>query len=311
MKVLHSNEKPASSSLFVLLGIFLICYVVGNFIGAALMILIGIDKFDLNSLSNLNNTLMSSKRGWWALIVGQGVGSTFMFLAPAVFYWLIHERKTLADLHFKKTRLTVILFIITLMIGLASLPIIGWLAKINEAMKFPESLKGLESIIKMMEKTAEEMTNFLVSFTSVPEYIAAMLVIAVVAGVGEEVLFRGVLQRKIWFGTGNIHVAIWLSAIIFSAIHFQFYGFIPRMLLGALFGYLYYWSGNLWVPIVGHIFNNGLSVTMMYAHNNKWTDLDMETSNDVSAPIAAAGMLLLGICIFLFKKHLEKEQTLG
>jgi uncharacterized protein len=303
MKVLNSSEKPASSSLFVLLGIFLLFYVVGNIVGTAIMMLIGFDKIDMASIAKMNDILMSSKQGWWALMIGQGVGSLLMFLAPAVFYWLVYERKQLSELNFRSQKLTFPLIFITILVGASALPMVGWLAKVNEGMQLPSALSGLETIMKLMEETLAKMTEFLVSFTSFSEYLVAMLVIAFIAGVGEEVLFRGVVQRKIWFGTGNIHLAIWLSAIIFSAIHFQFYGFLPRMVLGAVFGYLYYWSGNLWLPIIGHIFNNGVSVTMMYAHNNKWTDLDMESTNQISTPVGLAGLGMVCLCSYLFFKQ--------
>ena len=90
-------------------------------------------------------------------------------------------------------------------------------------------------------------------------------------------------QNEFFRGNGNIHFAIWLSAIIFSAIHFQFYGFIPRLLLGALFGYLYYWSGNLLIPMFAHFVNNAFGVIMIYLHRHEITDLNVE--DNTAAPL--------------------------
>src|SRR5690606_12799644 len=110
--------------------------------------------------------------------------------------------------------------------------------------------------LKEMEKAAAEITEFLATSDTLPQLLMNILVIGVIAGIGEELIFRGVVLRKLLKGLNNTHVAVWLSAIIFSAIHFQFYGFLPRAMLGALFGYLYVWTGNIRIPIAAHIFNN-------------------------------------------------------
>ena len=86
--------------------------------------------------------------------------------------------------------------------------------------------------------------------------------VAMIPAIGEELLFRGVLQKQLIKGLGNAHVAIILTAVIFSAFHLQFLGFFSRALLGMLFGYLYYWSKNMWYPILTHFTNNGLALLL-------------------------------------------------
>jgi len=88
--------------------------------------------------------------------------------------------------------------------------------------------------------------------------------IAIIPAIGEELFFRGVMQRIFsdWFK--NMHVAIFFTAFLFAAIHMQFYGMLPRMMLGVLFGYLYYWTGSLWVPVFAHFLNNGAAVIVSY-----------------------------------------------
>jgi hypothetical protein len=105
---------------------------------------------------------------------------------------------------------------------------------------------------------------------------------------GEEIVCCGVLQRKLNEGGMNHHAAIWISAILFSAIHVQFFGFVPRMLLGALFGYLYYWSGDLRVPIFAHFVNNGFMITMVYINQLGLTAFDLE---DTEAPSLVSAIL--------------------
>lgn len=308
MKVLKSNEIPGTRAIFILIGLLILGYVIGNLIGGVVMVAMAVDDFSLAGMASMQEKLMSSKRGWWAMICGQGVGSLFIFTVPAVFYWLLFEKKSFSELNFRSNKLTPTLVALTILATLVALPLISWTAKINEQMQLPAALEGLEKLMKLLEEKASEAVKFLVSFTSIPEYIASMLVIAVVAGVGEELFFRGMLQRKIWYGTGNIHVAIWVSAIVFSAIHFQFYGFLPRMLLGAMFGYLYYWSGNILVPIIAHIFNNGLSITAVFISNRKWADIDMEKTSDVSWPLALVSTFLVGVALYFFYQQFNAKQ---
>jgi hypothetical protein len=104
-------------------------------------------------------------------------------------------------------------------------------------------------------------------------------------------------------GTKNIHVAIWISAFFFSAIHVQFFGFVPRMLLGALFGYLYYWSGNLWVPMFAHFVNNGFAVCMIYLYQKKIVDTNLDSPEAAPWPavIVAAGIVATALWYFKTK----------
>lgn len=108
--------------------------------------------------------------------------------------------------------------------------------------------------------------------------------------------------------TKNPHVAIWIAAFIFSAIHFQFFGFVPRMLLGALFGYLYYWSGNLWIPMLAHFFNNGIQIVAMYYVNNKILDIDPEVETAAPWPTVAAGVIISGVLLYFLRRFFNQPR---
>ena len=138
--------------------------------------------------------------------------------------------------------------------------------------------------------------------------LVALVVVAVVPAVGEEVLFRGILQRNLTRWTGNVHAGIWLAAILFSAIHVQFLGFVPRMLLGALFGYLYVWAGNIWIPILAHFVNNGFTILMVYLYQRKVVPVDIESNESV--PLAAA-LVSAGVTVGLltYFKRLNQPTT--
>lgn len=144
-------------------------------------------------------------------------------------------------------------------------PMINALAAWNESIHLPHSLASLEQWMREQEDAAALATNLLLTANSWVDLLINILIVGVLAGVGEELLFRGTLQKAMTSHQINPHVAIWSIAILFSAIHLQFYGFIPRMLLGAWFGYLYWWSGSIMIAIAAHSLNNIGSVLTLYA----------------------------------------------
>ncbi len=172
----------------------------------------------------------------------------------------------------------------------------------NIDMKLPEALSGLEDQMLKLEESAKKLTEQLTQFDNIGQFILALTVIAIIPAIGEELLFRGILQNLLVNVSRNIHLSIWISAFLFSAIHFQFFGFIPRMLLGALFGYLYYWSGNLLYPMVAHFINNGFTLLMIYLYRSDITNFDIE--NTESVPITT--VLIFGVIttalLYYFKK---------
>lgn len=139
------------------------------------------------------------------------------------------------------------------------LPFVGWLAYWNLQLPLPDWMQ-------QSEQNTDLLLTGILRMETVPEFLLAFLTVAVTPAIGEELLLRGVIQRRIlrvWFG--NPHAGIWVAALLFSAMHLEFAGFAPRLLLGALLGYTYYWSRSLWVPIGLHLLFNGLQVIVAYA----------------------------------------------
>lgn len=185
----------------------------------------------------------------------------------------------------------------------------------NANITLPESLKAFENWAREKEDLAKQLTDFLTKFDSIGEFILAFVVIAVLPGIGEELVFRGLLQPELQRATKNIHVAIWISAIMFSAIHMQFFGFVPRVLLGALFGYLYYWSGDLRIAMFAHFVNNGFSVLMMYLNQLGVVDIDLETPEVAPWPlewpvVIGFTVITFGLLVYLKKFYEARNTTL-
>jgi hypothetical protein len=129
--------------------------------------------------------------------------------------------------------------------------------------------------------------------------------IAFLPAIGEELLFRGVIQRIFTSWTRNQHWGIWISAILFSALHMQFYGFIPRVFLGVLFGYLLVWSGSIWLPIIAHFINNAVAVVAMYLIDKGLLSQEIEeigTTSD-SYYMAAVSLLLIVVFMLMIKRQ--------
>ncbi|AFK01708.1 Abortive infection protein [Emticicia oligotrophica DSM 17448] len=306
MKLSDSRENPAVSSLLIIIGLFLIGFlVVGSIVQILVMLAVGASLTDLMESAGDFSKLPNA---WLGMILGQGLGSFIGFVGSAWLYWRIIEKKTWQALNFEKIPALPV-FGMVVMIQMAFMGFNGWLQEINQAIVFPESLKGLEAILKGMEDKLAETTKFFTDFKSFGQFILAFLVIAVIAGVGEELIFRGLIMRKLLLGTRNHHVAIWVAAFIFAVIHFQFYGIIPRMMLGVLFGYFYYWTGNILVPIFAHIFNNGFAVTVMYLHNLGIVKTDLESMDDVPTSIIAFSLIATIGLMFLLKNYTSNRPS--
>ncbi|TFV96141.1 CPBP family intramembrane metalloprotease [Algoriphagus kandeliae] len=248
----------------------------------------------------------SVPNGRMALYFVQGLGSGigFMVAGYIISSW-IDKANLRWDIQLSRTQGKKIL--ITVFLTFGAMLFNALLVYLNAQMELPEALSGLESWMKEMEKDLMEMTMFLTDFQNIKELLMGILVIGVFAGLGEELFFRGVLQPKMHLYTGSYHWGIWLTAAIFSAIHMQFYGFLPRLFLGALFGYLYVYSGSLVYPILAHIFNNSFTVLLVYASAQGWIEFDLESTDTVSYPAALLGLLVLSAGFYYFKKTKPSE----
>jgi uncharacterized protein len=162
-----------------------------------------------------------------------------------------------------------------------SLPTITILAEINQNIHLPDALSSLEYSIRETEKLAQELTMLFVNIDTPGDIILSFVAIAVIPAIGEEIIFRGFFQRELIQQTKNVHASIWIAAFVFSFIHFQFLGFFPRMLLGALLGYMYVWSGSLLVPILMHFTNNALTLGLLMAYKKGYTNFNPDSSDEI------------------------------
>ncbi|MCZ4407885.1 CPBP family intramembrane metalloprotease [Cryomorphaceae bacterium 1068] len=154
--------------------------------------------------------------------------------------------------------------IASVLVMVAALPLINVLAWLNEGLVLPEFLSGLEEAFAGMEETAQKLTMAIAGTGSIVSLAINIVLVALLPALGEEMVFRGLLIPILRKWTGNVHVAVWTSAFLFSAMHFQFYGFLPRFVLGALLGYLFVWSKSIWAPVLAHFVNNALALFLLF-----------------------------------------------
>ena len=180
-----------------------------------------------------------------------------------------------------ESRKTGRLVLLSIGIMLTALPLINLLVSWNEQIRLPESLSGLEQLMQQLEAQANALLQQFLTYGNGAWWVLLinLLVLAVLPAIGEELTFRGVLQWLLVSRESRVesreHVAVWVTAFIFSFIHFQFYGFIPRLLLGALLGYVLLWSGNIRYSMIMHGTNNALSVLLFYLGTYVW-DMSQE-----------------------------------
>lgn len=199
--------------------------------------------------------------------IGQGISSIMMFVVPPIVYYSITRKEhQMRALGFRKLTPPWWLIFIGVAIMFVSIPVTATLTTWNEGMSLGGAFSKLEDLIKNLEETAKATTEKMLNVNTIGGLLLNLVIIALIPAIGEEMTFRGVLQQSLTRKM-NPHIAIILSAAIFSFFHFQFYGFLPRMFLGILLGYMFYITGSLWTSILMHFVNNGSAVALYYLGN--------------------------------------------
>ncbi|MCF6359923.1 MAG: CPBP family intramembrane metalloprotease [Cyclobacteriaceae bacterium] len=238
------------------------------------------------------------------LMIIQGVGSAFgLIFIP----WLIYSKMFKLPLNFGQSKASVQPIIFTFLIVVFFVVVNSPIGEWNQQIKLPAFLSSVEAALQAMEEKMKVITEFLIEFDSFGAFLVGIIVIAVIPAIGEELVFRGLIQNHLFRITKNIHVAIWVAAFIFGAIHMQFYGLFPRMMLGVLFGYLYYFSGKLSYAMLAHFFNNGIAVVAVYMHQLGKIDYDIDSEESILWYQVLISAIVLILLLFAFQRNVKKE----
>jgi membrane protease YdiL (CAAX protease family) len=185
------------------------------------------------------------------------ISHAFTFIVPSFFVcWMMYKKDWMRFLHLTKAPHIAVLGM-TLMFIVTSMGLVQFSMWLNQLIPLPEWAVT-------MEMDTEGIIKTFLTMETAGELAFSFFVMAIIPAIGEELLFRGIIQQTLGRYFKNEHVAVWVAAFIFSFFHFQFAGFLPRMLLGGLLGYLFVWTKNLWVPIFGHLVFNGMQVIAIY-----------------------------------------------
>jgi len=284
------------SLIIIIIGSFLMFFLLG--------FAVAIPFFGLDMLESI--TLSGSLEDPDALRLlkyFQVVNQVGVFIIPAMIFALLVQGNIRGYLKLREIP-SLWIFLASLLLIFLSLPFINWMLEWNSDLSLPASLAGLEGWFKAKEEEATKLTELFLETTSCTGFLFNLFMIAVLAAMGEEMIFRGIILRLFREWTKNVHLAVLISAVLFSAFHLQFYGFFPRIVLGIILGYLYVWSGSLWVPIFVHFMNNAMAVFISWLDNNGVIEMNIENfgSSESTLMVVSSFILSLGTmyCIYHF-----------
>jgi len=266
----------------------------------------GFDVLELTGTSDYSNPNTISLLKYLQVVNQLGL---FIFPPLLFAYWVSRKIATYLLLNIKP-QLRVI--VVSIMIIFVSLPFISWLGEINQSLSLPEYLSGIENWMERMEGKANDLIVAFLNVKSFGGMLFNVFMIAIIPAVGEEFLFRGVILRLFKEWTKNTHIAVMVSAFLFSALHMQFYGFMPRLLLGIILGYLFVWSGSLWIPMLIHFINNAFAIIYIYATGSMDllnSDVDSIGASDNSFIITASAVFMIFMMLIVYKWHRDKQIT--
>lgn len=268
--------------LTLLVCAFLLCLILTTMLNVFIMAVTGADNMIFINLSILTQNLLT-------FILPVVIAVVFITPTPLSFLQVNSFPSAKA-------------LLMTLALYLVMTPAMNYMVEWNASVSLPESLSGLETWMRNAEDAAAVVTDKILNENNI---LLSILLVGVLTGISEEVLFRGGLQRILISRPMNVHIAIWVSAFIFSAIHFQFFGFFPRLILGAFFGYMAYWSGSLWTAIIAHAINNSMVIISNAVNTSHSYNIDtLGVPVDGGFPtIATLSIVATAVLLYYYPKN--------
>ncbi len=298
----------ASPVMKIMLSVIVVtvCFFIITFIGIAISI--PLFHLDFSNFSASVDFTNPANIGFLKFM--QTVQSLGLFIVPPfVIGWLIY-RKSFSFLALNQKPLLISMLFVVLLI-VSALPFVNFLAEVNSHMRFPDSLKWIEYWMKDSEKSATQITELFLKVNNIGGLIVNIIIIAVMPALGEELLFRGVIQKLFTELFGSYHAGIVFAAMLFSAFHVQFYGFLPRMVLGMMFGYLFVWSRTIWMPILAHFINNCFAVVAYYLVERKVIGNDADTIGTNQETMYYAFISCATVFMIMFAIYKREERRFG
>ncbi|HWZ16192.1 MAG TPA: CPBP family intramembrane glutamic endopeptidase [Mucilaginibacter sp.] len=283
--------------IFILLSIAII--LIGNVIGAG----IAVALYGMHAVLGIGQMKFTEPHVIDALWIIQIGGTTLPILAAPIFYAFVITREP-RDYLKPGFRFPWVLLLLVFAIMFISTPLIEFLSNLNQKMVLPHYL----SWMREKEMEAQKYTEAMLQMKNIWDMIKDVLLIGLLTAIVEEFMFRGVLQTIFTRWTKNTHAAIWITAILFSAFHMQFFGFLPRLMLGVLFGYFVAWSGSVWTSVWAHFINNGTAVVATYLFRNKTIKINPDNQHLFGYGAYIFSLAVILFLFFIYRKiALERE----
>jgi membrane protease YdiL (CAAX protease family) len=305
IKGMLSNLPPFQKLLFAIGIMFLSSFIFLVISFAIIKFHYGINLFSNSDILNDFNNPAVLKSMKLLQVLSGGIG---LFIFPAFASAYFFDSNSLEYLQLKK-RAALISFLLVIIILFASMPFINWMVEINSHFKLPSAFSPLEQWMRKSEDEAAKLTEAFLAGTSITSLLLNLIIVALLPAFGEELFFRGIMQKLFLQMTKNKHLAIIITSIIFSAIHLQFYGFLPRMVLGIFLGYLLVWSGSLWLPVLAHFVNNVAAVIFTFLQQQNKIGFDPETvgtNSDEKIMLMTSVVMTFFLTYLIFKMEKKK-----
>ncbi|MBP5782025.1 MAG: CPBP family intramembrane metalloprotease [Bacteroidales bacterium] len=231
-----------------------------------------------------------------------------MFMTPALIFSYKNSQSINNYWGFKQKQ-SGITIILVIALYFVAVPLVAWLVKINENVRFPESLQTLENALKSIQDSATEMTEKFMNVSTIGGILVNIFVMAIVPAVSEEMLFRGCIQKTLTDKMRNKFLAILISAFIFSAAHLEFYGLLPRFILGIILGYVFYYTGNILMSVLLHFINNSIAVIAGYIqfHLNNGVEPETMFTTPPTWMIVSSAVLTVALLIILGRNRKQED----
>ncbi len=233
-----------------------------------------------------------------------------LFIIPGIIIMsLMRQRTTGFSLsrHFPSfTEIVIVVFL-----AFCIFPVTSWTGHINSAMHLPDGLSGIEKWMIQKEDQADNVIDMLINSQSTGVMTINLFIVAVLPAVGEELIFRGVFQRIFTGLFRSGHLAVWFTAFLFSTLHFQFFGFIPRFILGLVFGYLFFWGGTIWLPVISHFVNNAFPVVLTYFQNSDTSETTVNIPFGEQTIVVSLSAILIILILLYFRNKRNKQEGIN
>lgn len=298
MQGLLKTKRPGSQ-LLVLVSVSLVSLFLVGLAGSA--IVSALSGMSLAQMADMSKWDYSKPQTLFVVRAMQLVQFIGLFVIPSFFCARLFSTNSKQYMGLKRPS-NMTYFAAGALIMIIAMPLVGLLGELNRHIEFPA---GIANWMKEKEDSASQVLKGLLLHGSVMDLLLNIVFVAVLAAVGEELLFRGIGQRLLikWFRSPWAGIII--SAVLFSAFHLQFYGFFPRLMLGIFLGAMYWYSGSLWVPILGHFVYDALQIVMVYYR----PDMMKEESVVSTGSVAVAGAVSAALSALVLAWMIKRSQT--